>query len=156
MPKSAVAVIALIIIFTGHLGWAQLSPDQEKRLKELEAKEEAWDDWEVTGIEEEEIPRRLKNIEKERENQQIEKRDFSDSPSGGSVGRYQAVRMDSNAIFILDTMEGHLWVWVIQKDSSGQSAEFLFYQGRVKPGSNMGEIIDRTYKNRPERSDSSP
>jgi len=156
MPKSAVAVIALIIIFTGHTGWAQLSPEQEKRLKELESKAEAWDDWEVTGIEEKEIPRRLENIEKEWESKQIEKRDFSEPLSGGSVGRYQAVRMDSNAIFILDTLEGHLWVWVIQKDSSGQPAEFLFYQGRVTPGSNMGEIIDRTYKNRPERSDFSP
>jgi hypothetical protein len=53
--------------------------------------------------------------------------------------------MDSNAIFILDTQKGHLWVWVNQKDSSGQPAEFLFYQGQVVPGSKMGEIIDRTY-----------
>ena len=72
--------------------------------------------------------------------------DYQKPLSEGGVGRFQAVRMDSNAIFILDTMEGHMWVWVIQQDSTGQPAEFLFYQGQVVPGSNMGEIIDRTQK----------
>ena len=62
------------------------------------------------------------------------------------TGRYQAVRMDNNAVFILDTKEGHIWVWVIQKDNKGKPAEFLFYQGKVIPGSKMGELIDRTYQ----------
>ena len=87
---------------------------------------------------------------------QTRKQDYKAFLSNGSEGRFQAVRMDSNAIFILDTKEGHLWVWVIQKDSEGQPAEFMFYQGQVVPGSSMGELIDRTFKKRPGKSLSSP
>ncbi|MDB9823013.1 hypothetical protein OAC89_04855 [Deltaproteobacteria bacterium] len=146
MPKTTAVVIALCIFFTGHMGWAQLSSAQEKRLKNLEAKEEAWKEWEESRDRQKEVLVEPESLEKIGENIQPGKQSYQETLSEGIVGRFQSVRMDSNAIFIIDTMEGHLWVWVIQNDSAGQPAEFLFYQGQVTPGSNMGELINRTFK----------
>jgi hypothetical protein len=152
MPKSATALMVLLIFFAGQQGWAQLSSDQEKRLKDLETRAEALKDWEKDSLEQGELLMRPETMENEMEMLQKKDQDLNESVSGVTAGRYQAVRMDSNAIFILDTQEGHLWVWIIQKDNSGQSAEFLFYQGKVRPGSRMGELIDRTYQKGSERS----
>ncbi len=151
MSKSAAILIGLLIFFTEQPGWAQLSSDQEKRLKDLDARAEALKDWEEKSLEQGNVLVRPETIEKKME-MLTKDQDLDEPASGMRTGRYQAVRMDSNAIFILDTQEGHLWVWVIQKDNSGQSAEFLFYQGKVRPGSRMGELIDRTYQKGSERS----
>jgi hypothetical protein len=127
--------------------WAQLNPTQEKRLKELELREEAWKDWEESKPSQDEDL-----IKKNGQNEKAPTKNVSvikDNIKNDTIGRYQAIRMDSNAIFIIDTKEGHLWVWVIQKDSQGIPAEFLFYQGQVVPGQNMGDLIDRTYKKFP-------
>ena len=53
------------------------------------------------------------------------------------IGRYQAIRMDANAVFIIDTKDGHLWTWGIE-----QGRAFLVYSGKVKPGKEMTEIIN--------------
>ena len=151
MPKSATVLMGLLMFFTEQPGWAQLSSDQEKRLKDLDTRAEALKDWEEEGLEQGRLLVRPETIDKKMEMLQTKDEDLNETVSGMSTGRYQAIRMDSNAIFILDTKEGHLWVWVIQKDNSGQSAEFLFYQGKVRPGSKMGELIDRTYQKGSER-----
>ncbi len=57
------------------------------------------------------------------------------------VGRFQATPLMSNAIFILDTKEGHLWIWLQQQDEEGRREHLLLYQGQVLPGSYMSERI---------------
>ena len=54
------------------------------------------------------------------------------------IGRYQAIRMDDNVTFIIDTKEGHLWTWALKHRTAA-----LFYCGRVKQGTRMMEIIDK-------------
>lgn len=147
MQKKIVLLILSTMLFMVHPTWAQLSRDQERRLRELEEKEETWKAWENNRSE---LEKKLEELEANdtalKRWQQKKKESGTRDLTGEGTGRYQAVRMDSNAVFILDTQEGHLWVWVIQKDTRGQPAEFLFYQGQVVPGSSMGELIDRTYK----------
>lgn len=53
------------------------------------------------------------------------------------VGRYQGVRIDSSAILIIDTQEGHLWLWGCHKDTGF----LLMYQGQVSPGEKPGDAI---------------
>jgi len=48
------------------------------------------------------------------------------------VGRFQAIRVKDASTFILDTKEGHMWVWTFGE---------LVYQGVVKPGKTMGEVV---------------
>ena len=149
MRKTAFVVIALCLVLIGQAGWAQLSPEQEKRLKQLEAIEQTQKVWELEEKDTQNEPEEKDLKEVMQEIPKTGKVYNEETPSDEdieSIGRYQAIRMDSNAIFILDTQKGHFWVWVIQNDNTGQSAEFLFYQGRVVPGSKMGELIDRTYK----------
>ena len=54
----------------------------------------------------------------------------------GSVGKFQAIRMDENSVFILDTTEGHLWLWIIEKKKTK-----LLYQGKASIADKMGEIL---------------
>ncbi len=56
----------------------------------------------------------------------------------GNNGRYQAITLGKEAL-ILDTQEGHLWLW----GKSNDGRFFIFYQGQVSPGQAMGDIVDR-------------
>ena len=74
------------------------------------------------------------------------------------TGRYQAVvipeagRSGQNAnlsarVLILDTVEGHLWSWgenatLSDHDGRPRFGTALIYQGRIKPGIRMGEVIE--------------
>ncbi len=62
---------------------------------------------------------------------------FQKSLSKGKVGRFQAVRMDKDAVFILDTKEAHLWVF-----RATGSGFYKVYGGQVGPGVRTGEITD--------------
>jgi len=62
------------------------------------------------------------------------------------VGRYQFMDMsygESPAVFIIDTKEGHLWLWVTAVIGSELRTNII-YQGKLKPGSKMGETIDHS------------
>ncbi len=64
--------------------------------------------------------------------------------SAEGEGRYQAYRMYPNVYFILDTKEGHIWKWygeVPEKYNSG-----LYYEGKVKPGTEAVQFIFRSKK----------
>ncbi|MFC1494654.1 hypothetical protein ACFL6W_05180 [Thermodesulfobacteriota bacterium] len=133
------------ILCNPNITIAQLSQKQEDRLKKLEMMEKALEEWENKGGKktidrkdlETKTPAQPENREKK-----LPRPDVSEYENG----RYQAIRLDNNAVFLLDTKEGHLWVWVIQKDNRGIPSEFLFYQGMLIPGRNMGDLIERTYK----------
>jgi hypothetical protein len=73
------------------------------------------------------------------------------------VGRYAAValvegqRMAGTGslqprVLILDTVEGHLWTWEenVRLDQPGKAPAFgaaVIYQGRVRPGTRIGEVV---------------
>lgn len=70
-------------------------------------------------------------------------------------GRYQAIALEGDAaarsgaprVMIVDTTEGHVWTWsgneLLPDVGSGRryGAAFI-YQGKLRPGSKPGEIID--------------
>lgn len=76
-----------------------------------------------------------------------------------SAGRYQAVVVPQagrsaqsaalNAkVLILDSRDGHLWTWsegeaLYGSDGRPQFGTVLIYQGRIRPGSRMGEVIEQ-------------
>jgi hypothetical protein len=53
------------------------------------------------------------------------------------VGRYQALKIgtvaDAYGVFILDTKEGHIWVWAEGKTSDGRLKSKLRYGGKLSP-----------------------
>ena len=70
------------------------------------------------------------------------------------TGRYQAIALEGEGparggsrVLIIDSQEGHVWTWsgneLIADSGSGRryGAAFI-YQGKVRPGSKTGEIID--------------
>lgn len=64
-------------------------------------------------------------------------------------GRYQAVPIynpsdGSGKVLILDTYNGQLWQWVeVGASTGGAAGRFLIYQGQLRPGKRMGEIVDQ-------------
>jgi len=62
---------------------------------------------------------------------------FQKALSKGKEGRFQAVSMDREAVFILDTKEAHLWVF-----RATGSGFYTVYGGQVRPGTRAGEITD--------------
>jgi len=53
------------------------------------------------------------------------------------VGRYQALKIgtaaDAYGVFIIDTKEGHIWVWAEGKTSDGRLKSKLRYGGKLNP-----------------------
>jgi len=60
------------------------------------------------------------------------------------IGRYQAINFGPGGALIIDTKDGHFWVWAVEY---GQSA--LFYCGKVKPGKKIMEVIYELKKPEP-------
>ncbi|HAZ61242.1 MAG TPA: hypothetical protein DCY89_06705 [Gammaproteobacteria bacterium] len=66
-------------------------------------------------------------------------------------GRYQVLPLTdetggvgSDRVFIIDTISGHLWTWTEVPAGDGSSGgRFLIYQGQVKPGAKIGEIVEK-------------
>lgn len=68
--------------------------------------------------------------------------------------RYQALPLAGAAggqgggrAFILDTRDGHVWIWsenelVTAPDGSRRYGAGFIYQGKLRPGSRAGEFID--------------
>ena len=71
------------------------------------------------------------------------------------VGRYQAVAIskgidnDADSVFIIDTKEGHIWVWGEYKTTGTVrvGGGHLAYRGKVKPPQEIDDkIIEQRYK----------
>jgi len=56
--------------------------------------------------------------------------------------RYKAIRLDENSVFILDTEEGHLWLWGIGEGRGNDVRSILRYEGKLKPGRQMGDVLE--------------
>ncbi|MFX0202349.1 MAG: hypothetical protein ACFFCW_40095 [Candidatus Hodarchaeota archaeon] len=67
----------------------------------------------------------------------------------GEEGRYQAIPLTTepgtgSAAFIIDTKEGHLWMWVFgMRPDKHELSTILIYNGQVRPGKKPGECIHR-------------
>ncbi len=73
-------------------------------------------------------------------------------------GRYQALPLSgaeggktSARAFILDTREGHVWIWsenelVTTPDGRRRYGAGFVYQGKLRPGSQPGELIEHQAK----------
>jgi hypothetical protein len=88
---------------------------------------------------------------------------FGTTLSGTTVadedGRYRAIVLHEGGamgqsgsfapkVFIIDSRDGHMWTWEQKSrlhDSKGNFAlgTVLIYQGRVRPGGKMGEVVDQ-------------
>jgi hypothetical protein len=65
-------------------------------------------------------------------------------------GRYQAIPIDTGVDYgtekalILDTVAGHLWIWVESPSVNGEpGGRYVIYQGQLEPGQDMGQIMDK-------------
>jgi len=74
-------------------------------------------------------------------------------------GRYQALPLAGAAggqgggqgggrAFILDTREGHVWIWsenelIASADGRRRYGAGFIYQGRLRPGTQPGELIEQ-------------
>ena len=65
-------------------------------------------------------------------------------------GRYQVIPLPNSTgigpekVVILDTVAGHMWVWVESPANPvDPGGRYLIYQGKLRPGNTMGEIIDK-------------
>jgi hypothetical protein len=64
-------------------------------------------------------------------------------------GRYQVIPLlDSSGGFgpekvvIIDTVAGHMWIWTESPANPvDPGGRYLIYQGKLRPGNTMGEII---------------
>lgn len=60
--------------------------------------------------------------------------------SGGAESR--------GKVFIIDSKEGHMWIWEDKSKFTTAEGKFAFgakivYQGKLKPGKKMGDIVAR-------------
>jgi hypothetical protein len=74
------------------------------------------------------------------------------------VGRYQALPLagaeggkGGGRAFILDTRDGHVWIWsenelITTPDGRRRYGAGFIYQGKLRPGSQPGELIDQKIK----------
>ena len=61
---------------------------------------------------------------------------FRETLVAAETGRFAAVRVDNSSVLLLDTRQGHLWVWTF-----GAKGSFTTYQGQLLPGLNMGDVV---------------
>lgn len=62
--------------------------------------------------------------------------------------RYQAIPINAGADFgtekalVLDTVEGHLWIWTESPASDDRSGgRYVIYQGQLFPGREVGDVV---------------
>lgn len=62
--------------------------------------------------------------------------------------RFQAVPITAGADFgtekalILDTLEGHLWIWTESPATESETGgRYIIYQGQLYPGKEVGEVV---------------
>jgi len=99
MYKSIIVIVTILGMFLSQFTWAasSKSTDTQKRIEEMQIKQQQRKIEHQTG-------RRT---------------------SRGVAGKYQAVKLGDDTVFILDTSGGNFWIW---KAKSGKEPQ---YQGQV-------------------------
>ncbi len=79
---------------------------------------------------------------------------FIGTTYAAETGRYQAIALDGDAtartgsrVLIIDSQDGNVWTWSSNElmPDSGNGRRYgsaFVYQGKVRPGSKAGEIMD--------------
>lgn len=74
------------------------------------------------------------------------------------AGRYEALPLagaegskGGGRAFILDTRDGHVWIWsenelITASDGRRRYGSGFIYQGKLRPGTQPGEMIEQTGK----------
>ena len=74
--------------------------------------------------------------------------------SAADPGRYQAIALGGDGparggsrVLIIDSQDGHVWTWsgnelIVEGGSGRRYGAAFIYQGKLRPGSKIGEIID--------------
>lgn len=72
------------------------------------------------------------------------------SAPAAQAARFQAVPIDTGADYgtekalIVDTVAGHLWIWVESPAVNEQpGGRYVIYQGQLEPGQSMGQIMQK-------------
>jgi hypothetical protein len=56
----------------------------------------------------------------------------------------EGVDLGSEKVMVLDTTSGHLWGWTETPSSRGSpGGRVIIYQGQVRPGRRIGDVIER-------------
>lgn len=78
--------------------------------------------------------------------------------NAANTGRYQAIALENEGqarggsrVFIIDTQEGHIWTWsgndlVSEGGNERRYGPAFVYYGKVRPGSRVGEVMERLPK----------
>jgi hypothetical protein len=145
-----IGVLAMVALFlAGNPAWAELDQEllrkyEQMSLQELVEEAARYPDEKKIP---EELSRALDNKE-EAEQEGTEEQESrcatykQDLSKGAREGRFQACPVAREAVFIIDTKEGHMWL--LQATDFGQAEEiYLIYEGRVCPVGKMGDVIER-------------
>lgn len=139
MRKLVAILIILIVVFTGSLVFAETEQEKDILDRILNALRHGYSgekigEWLVTD-------NKLKEdkaealVEKARKKMREQGRKFWKSLSKASIGRFQAIAINELPfVLILDTKEGHVWIWDITAYRNQQPS--LQYQGQIYPVKN--------------------
>ncbi len=141
------AIVALVL--AGNPAWAELDQEllrkyEQMSLQELVEEAARYPDEKKIP---EELSRTLDNKEQAEEEGTEEQESRcatykQDLSKGAREGRFQACPVAGEAVFIIDTKEGHMWL--LKATDFGEAEEIhLLYEGRVCPGGKMGDVIER-------------
>jgi len=112
MRESIAVCIILFVVFTGSL----ISAESKQR-KDISAPKDLTKD--LAPLE--------ASLEEAKSARDKRCQEFRESLSRGEIGRFQAISpMEKPFVFILDTKEGHIWVWSFQQDA-------IEYKGQICP-----------------------
>jgi hypothetical protein len=152
MGKSIVVFAMVALIFVGNMAWAEddqelLGKHEKMPFSELGKKAEKYSDTEKIPEElRQEMDREKLAVQKELEEYKLwESRCATYKEvlsTTAKEGRFQACSIEEGLVFIIDTKEGHMWLW--RPGTIGEpKAIILMYQGQLCPGAQMGHVIDR-------------
>ena len=149
MVKGIGVLAMVVLVLVGNAAWAELDQELLRKYEQMslqELVEEA-----ARYPDEKKIPKELSRAldnKEEREQEGTEEQESrcatykQELSKGTGEGRFQACPVAGEAVFIIDTKEGHMWL--LQATDFGQAEEiYLLYEGRVCPGGKMGDVIER-------------
>ena len=108
MKKLFIILLTVFGLLLSQFGWSELTSEQKAQLEKAKKQME-------------EVQTKQKEMAT---NQQKDMR-LSRPGYNETMGKYQAIRLNDNAVFVIDILEGHMWVWKADRQKP------LEYQGQV-------------------------